>query len=168
MDFLELVRKRSSVRSYQAKEIEAEKLEYILECARIAPSACNKQPWHFFVIRGEEGKEKIKRCYNRDWFTAPLYLLACGDISQSWKRSSDSKDHADVDVSIAFEHICLAATEQGLGTCWVCNFDVALCKELFRLSENLVPIAITPLGYPAKEDTNRTSRKNMEDIVSYL
>lgn len=168
MLFLELVKKRVSVRSYDAKEIKAEELDYILESARLAPSACNLQPWHFYVIKSEEARQKIRSCYDREWFNAPLYLLACTDKKQSWKRKADSKDHADIDVAIAFEHICLAAAEKGIGTCWICNFDTALCKETFDLPGHLEPMAITPIGYPAKEITSRTPRKANDEIISYL
>jgi len=169
MNFLELVKHRCSVRSFSDKEIEPEKLEYILECARLAPSAVNYQPWRFFVASSDEAKTKLQRCYNREWFTsAPLYILACGDTSQSWKRGSDGKDHLDIDVAIAVEHICLAAAEQGLGTCWVCNFDAALCRQELNLPENLIPVAIIPLGYPAVTIERKGSRKDIGDIVEKL
>ncbi len=167
MTFLEIVSARRSVRKYTTQEIEPAKLDYVLETARLAPSACNMQPWRFILIREQENKEKIQQCYNRDWFkSAPVYILACADHQQSWKRKSDGKDHADVDLSIAIEHICLAAAEQGLGTCWVCNFDAELCKKHFNLPEYIEPIAIIPIGYPdAYEISEKTPRKNIFDIV---
>ncbi|TCN70491.1 nitroreductase [Acetobacteroides hydrogenigenes] len=169
MNFLELVKHRASVRSFSERAVEAKTLEYILECARLAPSAVNYQPWRFFVVSSAEAKKALQRCYNREWFTsAPLYILACGDSGKSWKRGSDGKDHLDIDVAIAVEHICLAAAEQGLGTCWVCNFDAALCSQELRLPENLIPVAIIPLGYPAGEVERRGSRKDIEEIVAEL
>lgn len=168
MDFLDLVKARNSVRSYTNQPVEKEKIEYILECARLAPSAVNFQPWQFIIVTGEEAKDDILQCYNRDWFaTAPMYIIACADNEQSWKRKADEKDHADIDVSIAVEHLCLAATEQGLGTCWVCNFDVELCKVLFDLPANLSPIAFIPLGYPAETEIKYKNRKSLEDIINY-
>lgn len=169
MNFLELVKLRCSVRSFSAKAIEPEKLDYILECARLAPSAVNYQPWRFFIARSDSAKKALQKCYNREWFaSAPLYILACGDASQSWKRGSDGKDHLDIDVAIAVEHISLAAAEQGLGTCWVCNFDVALCKQELKLSDSLIPIAIIPLGYPAGTVERKGTRKNIGEIVEEL
>ncbi len=167
MRFLELTEKRSSVRQYASTEVEQEKIDYILKAARLAPSAVNRQPWYFILVREEEGKRKIRSCYEREWFKeAPCYLIACGDHAQSWKRG-DGKDHADIDVAIAVEHICLAAAEQGLGTCWVCNFDVDSCRKLFHIPENVEPVALIPLGYPAtseeKEVTKR--RKPIDEIV---
>ena len=166
--FLDLVKARYSVRSYTDQAIEKEKLDYIMECVRLAPSAVNFQPWKFYIVESDEAKSKLCQCYTREWFTtAPLYIMACADLSQSWKRRHEGKDHADVDISIAVEHLCLAATEQGLGTCWVCAFDAALCKTLFDLPEHIEPIALIPLGYPADEAKEK-SRKAMEEIVFKL
>lgn len=119
MTFLELVKSRYSVRSYNPdKEVEQEKLDYILECARLAPSAVNLQPWNFYVIRDPGVREKINSCYKREWILdAPLVVVITALHDKSWKRSYDGKDHADIDVAIAAEHICLAAAEQGIGSC---------------------------------------------------
>lgn len=167
MTFMEIVSARRSVRNYTSQEIEPGKLDYMLETVRQAPSACNMQPWLFIVVREQEGKEKLQACYTRDWFrSAPVYIIACADHTQSWKRKSDGKDHADVDVSIATEHLCLAAAEQGLGTCWVCNFDADLLKKHFELPPHIEPIAIIPIGYPDKNYKNEpTPRKSIFEIV---
>ena len=168
MNLLELIKSRYSVRSYTDQPVEEEKLNYIMECVRLAPSAVNFQPWKFYIVQSDEAKAKMHQCYSREWFTtAPLYIIACADHTQSWKRRHDGKDHADVDVSIAVEHICLAATEQGLGTCWVCAFDPAICKTLFELPEHIEPVALIPLGYPADEAKEK-NRKAMEEIVEEI
>ena len=164
MDFLDLVKQRYSCRNYQNKSVEREKLNYILECVRFAPSAVNKQPWRFHIVCKEEDKGKLQRCYNRDWFkTAPMYIIASVLHDEEWVRA-DGKHHGDIDIAIAVEHLCLAATEQGLATCWVCNFDAALCKELFALEENEEPAVIIPLGYAADEMKPK-SRKAIGEIV---
>ena len=112
MNFLELSKQRYSARNYSSDMIEQEKLDYILECARFAPSAVNYQPWHFFVVKSNKPKLLIQQSYPREWFTeAPLYIVVCADNSISWVRKSDNKNHADIDAAIATEHICLAATE---------------------------------------------------------
>lgn len=169
MKLLDLIQKRCSIRDYSDQPVEQEKLDYIIEAARLAPSACNLQPWRILMIQSDEGKEKIRKCYGRDWFkTAPLYLVVCGDHSESWKRDSDKKDHADVDIAIATEHICLAAAEQGLGTCWVCHFDVQRCSELFNIPKDVEPIVIIPIGYPSDPDLfekTPTKRKSTDEIV---
>lgn len=163
MDFLELVKNRYSCRAYKALDVEKEKLNYMMECVRLAPSAVNKQPWRFRIVSGEE-KAKMQQCYNREWFrTAPLYIIASVRHDEEWVRT-DGKHHGDIDVAIAVEHLCLAATKQGLATCWVCNFDAVLCKELFTLPEDEEPAVIIPVGYAADEPKEKT-RKTINEIV---
>ncbi len=164
MNFLELVKNRYSCRAYKSLNVEKEKLEYILECVRFAPSAVNKQPWLFYIICNEEDKVKLQQCYNRDWFkTAPMYVIASILHDEEWVRA-DGKHHGNIDIAIAVEHLCLAATEQGLSTCWVCNFDAALCKELFALPESEEPAVIIPIGYAADEPKEK-KRKPIEAIA---
>lgn len=164
MDFLELVKNRYSCRDYQPRNVENEKLEYIMECVRYAPSAVNRQPWRFHIIKDDNDKARVQQCYNREWFnTAPLYILASVLHDEEWVRA-DGKHHGDIDIAIAVEHLCLAATAQGLGTCWVCNFDAALCKQLFSLPENEEPAVIIPIGYPAVPPTEK-KRKPISEIL---
>lgn len=163
-ELISLSRSRYSCRAYLDKPVEEEKLEYIKECMRLAPSAVNRQPWKFRVVRSAEGKEKLQSCYARPWFNeAPLYILASVLHEQEWVRK-DGKPHGDIDVAIAVEHLCLAATEQGLGSCWVCNFDAQLCHELFQLPEAEEAVVIIPIGYSAVEETPVKTRKAAEDI----
>ena len=151
MDFLTLTKKRYSCRSYRADAVEPKKLDYIMECVRMAPSAVNRQPWRFHIIADAERREQLCQCYNREWFaTAPLYIIASILHDEEWVRA-DGKHHGDIDIAIAVEHLCLAATEQGLATCWVCNFDAPLCKSLFQLPDNEEPAVLIPLGYAADE-----------------
>ncbi|NMA65822.1 MAG: nitroreductase, partial [Clostridiaceae bacterium] len=127
MSFFEVAEKRYSLRKFNTKEVEKEKILKVIEAARIAPSACNLQPYHFIVITDSELRKKVAESYPREWFkNAPVIIVACGDHSKSWKRI-DGKDHCDVDVAIAVDHMTLAAAEQGLGTCWVCAFDAKMC-----------------------------------------
>lgn len=170
-DFLKLAQTRRSVRVFADKAVDRKTLEYVMECARVAPSAVNLQPWHFYVVSSSEAQDKLKQTYSRDWFNhAPLYILGCIRHDQSWHRRMDGKDHGDIDIAIATEHICLAAAEKGLGTCWVCNFDSRLCHELLSLPENEEAAVIIPIGYPGDEPegVKRTARKAMEEIVSEL
>lgn len=168
-NFLELVKKRYSVRGYDKREVEPEKIEYILECARLAPSAVNFQPWKFVLVESGEMKEALRSCYHREWFNdAPVYIAVCADENVSWKRAGDGHDHADVDAAIATEHICLAAADQGLGTCWVCNFDVAKCREVLKLGEGVRPVALIPIGYPLSESAPERKRKSFDEVVVKL
>jgi nitroreductase len=166
MELLTLISKRRSVRQFLPDNVEPEKIDYLMECARLAPSAVNSQPWKFLIVKSPGKKALLQQCYNREWFAAaPVYILALRDTNQSWKRKTDGKDHSDIDVAIAFEHIVLAAAEKGLGTCWVCNFDADLCRELFELPDNMIPVAITPVGYPVREPEKVTNRKNLREIT---
>jgi len=173
MNFIDIVKKRCSVREYSSQPVEKEKLDYVLEAARLAPSARNGQPWSFYVIQSAEVLQKLQSCYVRESFkTSPVFIAICGNHNTSWKRESfDNKDHCDIDIAITTQHLILAATEVGLGTCWVCNFDPVRTKEILQLTDSEEIIALIPIGYPAKEDVWETAvknRKSMEEIVTYL
>ena len=165
MSFLDLVKKRHAVRDYDSRPVEKEKLDYIMECVRLAPSAVNFQPWRLKVITGGGELAAIREVYHQPWFKkAPCVIVVCTDHSVSWHRRSDGKDHADIDAAIATEHLCLAAAEQGLGTCWVCNFDVRMCADTLHLPENISPVALIPLGYAADDDIPEKKRKTLGEI----
>ena len=165
MNFLDLVKKRYAVRDYDSREVEQDKLDYILECVRLAPSAVNFQPWRIKVAKSGEELERIHTVYHQPWYKkAPCVIVVCANHSVSWHRRADGKDHADIDAAIATEHLCLAAAEQGLGTCWVCNFDVNLCKEVLNLPDNIEPIVLIPMGYPLTEDVPEKKRKTLDEI----
>ena len=164
MAFLDLVKQRYSCRSYQQQSVEQSKLDYVMECVRFAPSAVNKQPWKFRVISAEADRAKLQQCYARDWFcTAPMYIICSILHDEEWVRK-DGKHHGDIDIAIAVEHLCLAATEQGLATCWVCNFDADKCRELFTFDSNEEPAVLIPIGYAADEP----KEKNRKDITEIL
>lgn len=169
MTFLQLAQQRHSVRDFLPTPIEREKIEYVLDCARLAPSAVNFQPWKFVVVESEKAREALRPCYARDWFrTAPLYIVVCADAEAAWKRPEDGKNHADVDAAIATEHLCLAAAEIGLGTCWVCRFDPQAVASALDIRQPLYPVAIVPLGYPAPEVPKAKLRKDLQDITAYV
>lgn len=172
MNFIDLAKNRFSCRSFSDKPVEKEKIMQIMEAARIAPSANNLQPWFFFVISEDKNfLAKTHETYHREWFNdAPVVILACADIERAWKRNSDQKNHSDIDASIAIDHITLAATSVGLSTCWVCNFYVDKVQELFKLPQNLEPIALIPIGYcNSKADVNRfeKKRKSLNEIAKF-
>jgi len=167
MSFLEFAKKRYSVRKYKEKPVEKEKILQVLEAARNAPSACNFQPWHFIVLTDEKIKSKVAETYPRDWFRkAPVIIVACGDHSLSWKRA-DGKDHCDIDLAIAIDHMTLAAADLGLGTCWVCAFAAESCHKILGLPDNLEAVALLPLGYPDEETIPEKNRKRLEEIVTW-
>lgn len=166
-----LIESRYSVRAYLPNVVEREKIDYILECARLSPSACNFQPWRFYIITDPALKQKVEESYNREWFkSAPMHIIVCKDTSTSWKRTAtDGKDFSDVDAAIAAEHICLAAAEQGLGTCWICNFNPNILNRALDLPPHIEAIAIVPIGYVNKEKSTNPSkvRKPLTDITEW-
>lgn len=145
-------------------------LMQVLEAARIAPSAANLQPWHFVVVKDETLLVEIKSCYKREWLqSAPAVIVACGNHADSWKRD-DGKDHCDIDLAIAIDHLTLAATENGLGTCWICKFDAKRTADILQLPEHWEAIALIPIGFPdAEPDPERHDklRKKPDQIVSF-
>jgi nitroreductase len=170
--FLEVARNRYSCRKYDPRPVEEEKLMQVLEAGRTAPSAVNFQPWHFYVILEKGALERFQSAYHRDWFrTAPCVIVICIDHDRSWKRKSDGKDHGDIDAAIATDHMTLQATELGLATCWVCNFDTGRARELLSLSRQLEPVVILPLGYPLDQaDPGRHSekRKPLTEMITFI
>jgi nitroreductase len=166
MDFIDLINKRYSVRAYQSNPVEEEKLQQVLGAARLAPTAANRQPIQFIIIHTAGRESDLKRIYSAGWFCkAPLVICACAVPSQAWSRM-DKKNYGDVDVTIAMDHLILAATSLGLGTCWVAAFDPGAAREVLGLPEGVEPIAFTPLGYP--DDRPRPKkRKPLSDLVRY-
>ena len=148
--FLNLAAERYSLRSYSKREIETETLAQILETARLAPTAGNRQPQRIKVITTPEELAKVDEC-TVCRFDAPMVLLICYDKNVSWKRKFDGACSGEVDASIITTHLMLAAEDLGLGTCWVMHFDPAKVIELFNLPEHIVPVALLPLGYPAED-----------------
>ena len=171
MQFIDLAKKRYSSRKYKKQQVEHEKILKILEAARVAPSASNKQPWKFVVFTKPESLEIAHQLYHRDWFkNAPVVIVALAEYDKAWERAQDNKNHAEIDVTIALDHITLQATELGLATCWICNFYVDKTREKLRLPPNIEPVAILSLAYPDDEvDPNRhdTKRKSLDEIVSW-
>lgn len=167
MDFYEAVEARHSVRSYLSTPVEKEKLDRILRAAQLAPTAVNFQPFKIYVISTEGKKEILKRVYHRDWFSEPPYiLLVCAIKDKCWVRR-DGKYYGDVDAAIVMDHIILAATAEGLGTCWIGAFDDEAAKQAFDLPDNYEPVAFTPLGYERTSGFDK-KRKDLSDLVTYI
>jgi nitroreductase len=157
MEFSKLIAERYSVRAYKPDPVEQEKLERVLEAARLAPTAVNFQPFQLIVIHTEGREDELNRIYRKDWFVQPpLVIAACGLPDRGWIRR-DGKSFLDVDAAIVMDHLILAATNEGLGTCWVGNFDVEAAREVLGLPDDVEPIAFTPLGYP--DDQPRTKKR---------
>jgi nitroreductase len=167
MDFQELIRARYSARAYQSDPVPEDRLQKVLEAARLAPTADNRQPFQIVVIKTAGRQQQLKRIYNKDWFVqAPLIVAACGVPSQNWVRKQDGKNYNDVDVAIVMDHIILAAADLGLGTCWIAAFDPVAAREILQLPTGVEPVAFTPLGYPADQPRQK-KRKALGELVRY-
>ena len=168
MEFQELIKNRYAVRAYQSRAIAQEVLDRVLDAFVLAPTAANKQPIGLIVVETEGNEEALRRVYRQDWFAKqpPYVLVACATPETAWVRRDDGKNYADVDVAIAMDHLVLAATAEGLGTCWIGAFDPVAAQEVLGLPEGVEPVAMTPLGYPA--DTPKPKlRQKAEKLIHY-
>ena len=166
MLFIELAKKRYSVRSYKSDPVENDKLQQVLEAARLAPTAGNRQPFQLIVAHTSGREVELRRIYDRPWFVeAPVVICACAILSEAWVRG-DGKSYADVDVAIAMDHLTLAAADMGLGTCWIGAFDPLAVREVLDLPDGVEPIALTPLGYP-NDQPRPKKRKPLAQLVRY-
>lgn len=170
MNFLELTKERYSVRKYADKPVEQDKLEKILAAGATAPTAKNLQPQRIYVLESPEALEKI-RGITRCAFNAPVVLMVCGDKEEAWVNPFNDRSSAEMDCSIVTTQMMLQAQELGLGTCWVCWFDVEQTKQAFQIPENQELFALLPLGYPAEESkpaAMHDSRKSLDETVVRL
>jgi nitroreductase len=158
MDVIETIRARRSVRKYRPETIPDDKLRIIFEAARLAPSAGNRQPWRFVVVRARNRKESLAEAANNQAFLkdAGAIIVAVGDaeVSARWY---------DRDPMIALEHIVLTATSLGYGTCWIGAFSEEAVKKLLKIPEKMKVVALLPIGVPAETPAPRT-RKELSEI----
>ncbi|ADY55266.1 nitroreductase [Syntrophobotulus glycolicus DSM 8271] len=150
MDFITLAKERYSVRQFNPKPIEQEKLELVLKAGQLAPTAANVQPQRILVLNREAELVKLKECTPYH-FNAPAALLVCYDKTVSWRRKYDQKDSGDVDASIVTTHMMLEAAAIGLGSTWVMYFDPEKMKEAYQIPDHFVPVALLVIGYPADD-----------------
>ena len=167
MDFYETINLRRSIRAYKKDPVENDKLDRILNAARLAPKAANRQPFSLIVVKNEQVKYKLKDAYSQEWFyTAPVIICACASPGTAWKRN-DGKAYVDVDVAIAMDHLILAASAEGLGTCWIAAFKPEVVRDALNIPDNLEPLILTPLGYP-EVIPEPTFRKPLEEMVKEI
>ena len=166
MNFIEIAKKRYSVRSYTDKTVEAEKLDKILEAAHVAPTAANRQPVRLIVVESKDGLEKIGK--GAELYGAPLEIIVCADHSRAWVRPYDKKQTADIDASILTDHMMLQATELGLGSVWICYFKPDVIRNEFELPDNLEPINILAIGYSDEEAADPERHSEMRIPISQL
>lgn len=171
MEFMKLAAQRYSVRKFSDAPIEPEKLSAVLDAGNIAPTAKNLQPQRIYVLSSAEALEKVDDL-TRCRFGAPVVLLIAYDADEDWKNPLEEGIHAgQQDASIVATHIMLAATEAGLGTCWVNLFPNSQANEAFGLPESIVPVLLMPIGYAApdaKPSRLHDERKPLEETVTYV
>jgi nitroreductase len=167
MEYSELIAARYSVRAYRPDPVEDEKLQAVLEAARLAPTAANRQPFQLVVMHTEGRKEEIGRIYRKDWFVqAPIVIGVCAISSLAWVREGDRFNARMIDAAIVADHLILEAVNQGLGTCWIAAFNVEAAREVMGLTDEAEPVVFTPLGYPA-DIPGPKKRKPLSELVRY-
>jgi len=161
LDFIEIVKKRRSIRKYKIDQISEKQLKYVIEAARLAPSWANRQSWKFIIVTDQMLKRKITM---RDWAAeAPIVIVGIADPKLSGTRAD--KHYYLLDMGIAMEHMMLAAAELGLGTCWIGGqFNEDIVRETLKIPRQYRVVALMPLGYPDEEPSPK-ERKEVKDII---
>ncbi len=168
MSVLDVIEKRYSVRGFEDKPIEDEKLDKILKAAQLAPTGVNSQAFKIYVIDTKKNKDKLKEVYPKDWLVeAPIVVAVVSKKSDAWTRPWDGKNINEIDATIVMDHIILEATELGLGTCYIAAFHERPLIELLGLSEEYHPVLLTPIGYPDAEP-RPTTRKDLDQLVEFI
>ena len=164
MNVMEAIRQRRSIRAYEDRSIEEEKLQAVLDAGRLAPSACNRQEWRYIVVRDPAMRTDLAEAANGQKFVgeAPVVLVACAKTDGH--KMSCGEPCYPIDVAISLDHITLKAAEEGLGTCWIGAFDQPAVKKLLNIPEDIRVVQLMPLGYPADQPAAR-SRLSLDDIV---
>lgn len=169
MKFEELANTRHAVRKYLASPIDSELIEKLLDVARKAPSAVNFQPFKVFVVSSNDKLEAVKKCYHREWInSAPVIIVVVAQYEMGWKRALDGKNYADIDAAIFIDHLMLQATEMGLGTCWVGNFDVEELSRVLQLKKDEKAVGMFPVGFPADDTVPVKKRKGLDEFVVWV
>ena len=175
MEFMDVIRTRKSTRSYIDKDVEEEKINQMFEAARLAPSWANKQCWNYVVVSDKEKIQKLAAGIINSWMkNTAIVIVACADPKKS--GSKNGMDYYLVDVAISMEHLVLAATNLGLGTCWIGGFDETKVKTILNIPEKIKVVAMTPIGYSSDEGIRNKlarkviradTRKALEDMVHF-
>jgi len=166
MDIKEVIQKRYSCRSYKDTPVPEEKLNGILEAARLAPSASNRQPYKFIIVKAKEKREKLAEAAAGQSFIAQAPIIIAGVSLEPERTMSCEVPAYAVDVAIAMEHMALQAFAEGLGTCWIGAFSQEEAKKILEIPEEYKIVALMPLGYPA-DSPGPKDRKNLDELVSY-
>lgn len=166
MDVMEAIKNRRSIRSYQDREVEEEKLNLVLEAGRLAPSANNRQEWKFIVVKDKDTREKLSLAAHNQKFVgeAAVVIVACSTETEHIMPCGQFS--YPIDLAIAVDHITLKAVEEGLGTCWIGAFDEKEAKKILGIPTSIRVVALLPLGYPTLVPSP-TPRKSKEEIFVF-
>ncbi|MEN8153745.1 MAG: nitroreductase family protein [Acidobacteriota bacterium] len=169
LDFYELISKRRSIRAYDPeKSVSDETIKKILEAGRLAPTASNRQPATFHLVKDTTLIKKIHSSYSREWFhKSTAVLIVTGKREDAWARSWDGFNSLEIDLSIMMDHMILAAEYEGVATCWIIAFEEAVVKKALNLHENELVLCMTPLGYPPEGYQKRgmPDRKSLDELL---
>ena len=173
MEFWDVIQSRRSVRQFLPdKPVKDEQVRRLLEAATMSANAGNRQPWHFYVVRSKKVKEGLVEAANGQTFVAqaPVVIVVCADAARSGSRYAERGRglYCIQDTAIAATQIMLAAVDMRLGTCWVGAFDEERAAAALHLPQVLRPVAMLPIGYPAKEAGSRTSRRPMNEVTTFV
>lgn len=173
MDFWQVLEERHSVRAFDpAADVPPEAVERLVRAAIQAPSAGNRQPWHFYAVRNEAARRGLAAAAFGQGFIsqAPVVIVVCAVAEQSASRYGDRGRHLYClqDTAAAVEHILLGAVALGLGSCWVGAFDEGLAAEVLDLPQRHRPVAIVPIGKPARKATSRTAREPLPYVATFV
>lgn len=177
MDFFELINKRQSDRGYLEKEVSREDIKTIIDSARLAPSACNSQPWTFVVVDDKSISEKIaKNLYdpligiNKFALTAPVFIVIVAEkrnLTSGIGSIVKGADYTSLDIGIACEHICLAAANLNLGTCMMGWFKEKNIKDILNIPKGREIKLVISLGYVKNEKTRKKVRKDIDEVLKF-
>jgi len=173
MNVFEAIRTRRSVRKYRSDPIPDPVLDQMLEALRLAPSACNYQPWRFIVVRDEKTREALAHASRDQMFMAqaPVIIVGCGFPAKAYQKMGGSGNSVEIDVAIALDHLTLTAAAAGLGTCWIGAFDEQAVKRTLNVPADVKVVALTPLGYPAEpgllHPVEADRRKKRDEVISF-
>ncbi len=167
MEFYQVIKQRKSIRAYKPDPFPDDVLQKILEAGRIAPSAKNFQPWKFIVVKDQKIKQElVTACRNQVFIEqAPIVICAVALENIAWTNMGGYWSSAAVDITIALDHMILAATNEGLGTCWIGAYNEVDVKRILKIPDDVKVIALTPIGYPAAGPSERP-RKPLSEITS--
>ena len=167
MAVMDAIKARKSVRSYLSKPVEDEKLNAVLEAARFAPSASNRQEWRFVIVREHETRKMLATVAGGQTFVAeaPVLIVACAETDGHIMRCGQLS--YPIDVAIALDHMSLAAVDLGLGSCWIGLFEEKKVKAILHIPEEIRVVELMLLGYPSDPTVLAKKRLPLTRIVKY-